>query len=814
MQKERFPLFFLFLAMLLLAASLAGCQKSSGKASLDLTPVATLAADAESAPAPAANPVPSEITIKTALRPAIDPACLEDKGKFAIVSAPLPADGLEPGMVHVFCATDAPAGEVVTFTLKAPDGHEQSYQTTSVEQGAVVAAVQPVAIGADAKPGKWTLTASAQDQHDAITFKVKAATQPFITLSEPVSDNPAVIRVAIGGMAPGARAHFAIYRLQPGQTGAATAEARGDLLIENLVQVDEQGRADVVLDVADQPGGPYLLALLPADGAGTASAVITLPEQERTALAINIRRQGEPGGAAAVSGVETTSVIPQNLPPAPQLTEAGGGLPDVTVVALPDTQLPPCAPTTAPTVQLWPQTGEVGQWWYGCASGFSPDKPLRVDASLGNGATTSFDLTKTDADGVKSFRWYSLAEEGAGAFAITVSDLKGNKAETQWTISSATQPHLLVYPHVVFKEVSAQLSLTHFPKRASVQLGIYQIDEIGNASLVKKMTLKTNKLGAIQQAFTVANELQPGTYLLMAQSAPTYQFAGIKTPATAIEFFSVGVPLAEKYESYALFVGRETGAQATVNGGGGNAAANEGSTSGATSASGLPATLTVAADNSAPPVCPNAKPGSPAICIMPSIVQRATYVYMLMHNVDPGAKFGITVTPPKGAAVRMTVLANADGIAEAHWYALNNERLGVYKVRIRGGGKTLNDTFKVVKAKAPHIVVQPRTPEAGTPVIISVSGLQPNTSYVLARYRSDGEIGGQVQFKFVATTKITTGKGGGAQATFATNAADKGALFLATVYKQGGSQPLAQEVYAPGQELYLRYPFAWGQTGN
>ncbi len=818
MQKKRFPHLLILFGSLLLLLALAGCRKASDQASPDVTPLATMVQSNGAMTAPA-HAAPAALTIKTALRPAIDPVCLKSEGKFALVSAPLPDNGLEPGMVHVFCATGAPAGETVSFTLKSPDNQEQAYQIPSTDQGNVTVAALPVTIGADAKPGKWTLTAVWQDQKDEVSFDVKPASQPFIVLAEPVSDNPNVIHVAIGGLAPDAMARFAIYRIQPGQTESNVATASGELLLESMVQVDEDGRADLSLDVADQPAGPYLLALLPADGSQEASSVIELPAQERTALAINIQRQGAATAAAEETGPagaqeSSTSSVSQNPLPAPQLTEAGGGLPETAAISPPAANLPACAPTTEAAVQLWPQSGEVGQWWYGCASGFAPDKPLRVDATLGDGSTTSFDLTKTDADGVKSFRWYSLPAEGSGDFSIAVSDLMGAKASASWTIAPATHPHLLIYPHVVIKDVGAQLVLTQFPKRAKVQLGVYKIDDSGAAALVKKMTLKTDKRGVVQQAFSAVNDLEPGVYMAVVQSAPTYKFPGIDTPATAVEFFSVGAPLDEKYEAYTLFVGREAGTQAAAGGEGAQPTPVAVATPAAPSSAGVPAALTIPVDNSAAPVCPNAKPNAPAICMTPDIVQRATYVYMLMHNFKPGTKFVVTVTSPKGAAAKFSVRANDAGVADAHWYALNDDRLGVYKVRIRGGGESYSGSFKVVKAAAPHVVVQPRAPKSGTPVIISVSGLKPNATYVLARYRSAGEASGQVQFQLIDTVKMTTGKGGGAKKTFATNAADSDALFLAAIYEQDGSQPLAKEVYAPGRELFLRYPFAWAKTAQ
>ncbi len=810
MRTIRFPQALLLLALFIALMSLVGCRGESEPVAFDATPEATFVNENVGS-FPNANAVPATIMVKTALRPAIDPVCLQPREGFTLVSAPMPEDGLEPGMIHVFCAVGAPVGEMVTFTLQSPDNETQTFQVVSVDQGGVSVAVQPITIGADAMPGTWTLTATAQDQSDQLTFRVKKATQPFLVLAEPITDDPSIIKVDVGGLAPNAYVHFAVYRLQPGQTEDGMALAQGELLIENLIQVDEEGRAEVQLDVADQPGGPYLFALFPPDQPATASTVIRLPEQERVALAVNIRRGGvEPGQAVTEqpgeSPAQPVSASPEDFPPPPALIEGSGGLPDAIAVTIPNAALPACSPSTTPTIQLWPGEGEVGQWWYGCAAGFAPNTPLRVDAVLGNGTSTSFDLTATDDQGVKTFRWYALPSEGAGQFAITLSDAKGNQASAQWRINPTTHPHVLVYPHVVINDVGAELLLTGFPARGAVRLGVYRLVD-GNGVLVQTLDVKVDKNGAFQEPFRITQALEPGIYALLAQSAPTYQFAGIDAPATAIEFFSVGVPLPETYEFYTLFLGRERDNQVAT----GEEIVGEVAVP---STSGMPTTLTIPVDNSPPPTCPDAEAGKPAICMMPTTTQRATYVYMLMHGFKPGTKFVVTVTTPKGVVVKLNVQANDVGIADAHWYALNNEKLGTYRVRIRGGKMKFSGAFKVVKATSPQVVVQPRSPQPGTPVIISVSGLEANTTYVLARYRSKGDVGGQVQFELLDTVDITTGKGGGAQVTFNTKQKDAGTLFLATVYEKDGSQPLAKEVYAPGLELYLRYPFAWGQNSQ
>ena len=812
----------LLLVMLLLGALLvlAGCQRTEEAAETPQAPNATSPATTEATHPihnPNQDPVPETIQVRTTLQPAIDPVCLEPHDGFVLLSGPIPEEGLEPGMVHVFCAVGAPEGETVTFRLQAPDGTTQTFQAVSVDQGGIAVAVQPITIGADAAPGEWTLTAQYGDTSGSMRFQVRPASGPYLVLAEPVPDNPSIIKVAVGGLVPNAQVYFAVYRLQPGATEGNVAISQGELLIDHLIQVDEAGRADVQLDVADQPEGPYLLALFSPDVSGEPMAVINLPEQERTALALNIYRAGSPTAATpgqppaqSVAEQPTQPALDQTtLPPAPQPVEGSGGLPDALTVTLPDASLPQCVPTQRPSLRLWPAIGEVGQWWYGCAAGFAPNAPLRVDATLPNGSTSSFDLTASDAQGINAFRWYAPPSEGTGPITITVSDMQGHQAQASWRIAAATHPHALVYPHAVVKEVGAELYLTGFPARGNVRLGIYQLDEMGQGRLVKTFSLQVNKKGAWQKAFAEAMALEPGIYALLAQSAPTYQFSGIDVPASAVEFFSVAAPLPEKYEFYTLFVDRSVGGVVAV---GEEPQEAQGTETPSTPASGetIPSTLTLAVDNSAAPTCPDAPAGKPAICLMPTTIERATYTYMLMHGFDPGTKFAITVTTPKGNKVKFSVQADDNGFADAHWYALNDERLGVYRVAIRGGGKKFTGSFKVIKAASPHVVVQPRTPEPGTPVIISISGLEPNSTYTLARYRSSGESGGQVTFQLEDTMTMKTGKGGGAQVTVPTGAEDQGTLFLAALFDAQGGQPLAQEVYAPGQELYLRYPFAWG----
>ena len=835
MQKQSRSRFFLLLSLLLFSSFLAGCRNAEDFATIEVTPLGTVtvAVDATPVPLPSPKPVPDVLAVKTTLHPAIDPACLEDKGSFALVTASLPKKGLEPGTVQVFCASGAPADTPVRFTLRSPSGQEQSYEVMSMDQGGVTAAIQPITIGADAEPGKWTLTASYQNQTSSLSFKVLPPSHPFLVLSEPVADNARQIRVAIGGLAPDARAMFAIYKLIPGTVNDGASEAQGELLLDNVIQADAEGRADVVLDVADQPGGPYLLVLLPAGSSLATNPVIQLPDQQYMALAINIHRTGEEaisqGGA---SGTAEGAYQPANLPAAPKLVEASANLPDSVSVNLPDAALPECSPTDAPTIRLWPASGEIGEWWFGCASGFDANTPLKVDARLGDGKTITFNLTATSSKGVKIFRWYSAPKEGSGTFSLSLSDPGGHKAKIDWQIAPASRPHVLIFPHTVVKGVGTDLYLTGFPANAEVKLGIYQIAKKGVAQRVSQSKVQADENGMLQQGFAAANQLPQGSYVLLAESLPTYRFAGIDTTASAVEFFSVGGEPDQKSEFYTLFLGRTPGvltavgekpaseiAEATPSPAE-SAPATATATSVpptatpatvATTANGIPKTFMLAADHSGRPVCPAKTSKEKAMCIVPSTIEQGTYVLMIMQGFKPGTLFRISVKTPKGGVARFNRKANKSGFAEAHWYSLNNESLGAYRVSIVGGGKKFSKTFKVIKAKSPHVVVQSRSVKPGTPVIISATGLAPKTKYILARYQGGDKTEGDITFKLISETAITTDKHGGARKQFGTKAKDKGVLFLTMIFKPGDPTPLAKEVYSPGKILYLRYPFAWAQ---
>ncbi|RUA17541.1 MAG: hypothetical protein DSY55_02005 [Clostridia bacterium] len=834
MRKQLKSRLFLLLSLLLLTSFLTGCRNAEDFATIEVTPLGTVTVEANATPAalPSPKPVPDALAVKTTLHPAIDPACLENKGAFALVTASLPKKGLEPGMVQVFCATGAPADAPVRFTLRSPSGQEQSYDVMSVDQGGVTAAIQPITIGADAEPGKWTLTASYQNQTSSLSFKVLPPSHPFLVLSEPVADDAKQIRVAIGGLTPNAQAIFAIYKLIPGTVNDGASEAQGELLLDNIIQADAEGRADVVLDIADQPGGPYLLVLLPSDSSLATNPVVQLPDQQNMALAVNIHRSGEKVSQGGAPGTAMEDYLPANLPAAPRLVEASANLPDSVSVNLPDATLPECTSTDAPTIRLWPGSGEIGEWWFGCASGFDANTPLKVDARLGDGKLITFNLTATSSEGVKVFRWYSAPKEGSGVFSLSLSDPGGHKAKIDWQIASASRPHVLTFPHTVVKGVGSDLYLTGFPANAEVKLGIYRLAKEGAAQRVAQLKVQADSNGMLQKDFAEANQLQPGSYMLLAEGLPTYRFADIDTTASAVEFFSVGGELDPKSEFYTLFLGRKPGVLVAV----GEKPASEiaEATSSpseetpatatatsvpptatpatvATTANGIPKVFTLAADNSGRPVCPAKTAKERAICIVPTTVEQGTYVLMIMQGFKSGTSFHISVKTPKGGVARFNRKANKSGFAEAHWYPLNNESLGNYRVSIVGGGKKFSKTFKVIKAQSPHVVVQSRSVKPGTPVIISVTGLAPSTNYILARYQGKEKKEGDIAFKLISETAIKTDKRGGARKQFGTKAKDKGILFLTMIFKPGDSTPLAKEVYSPGKSLYLRYPFAWGQ---
>ena len=231
----------------------------------------------------------------------------------------------------------------------------------------------------------------------------------------------------------------------------------------------------------------------------------------------------------------------------------------------------------------------------------------------------------------------------------------------------------------------------------------------------------------------------------------------------------------------------------------------------ATTKNGVPKLFTLPADGGGRPVCPGTKASQRSICFVPTTFEQGTYMNIMMQGFKAGTRFNLSVKTPGGGLVRFARKANSKGFAEAYWYALNNERLGVYRITVVGGGKKISKAFKITKARSPHIIVQRRDGRAGKPVMISVTGLKPRTRYILARYVGKDRTKGEIAFKLISETAIKTDKNGGARKRFGTKAKDKGILFLTMIFKPGESTPLAKEIYSPGKMLYLRYPYAWGQ---
>jgi len=154
------------------------------------------------------NQAPIGLRVKSAPSPAIDPACLSGGEGFQLLSAPLPSAGLEPGVDQLFCASGAPAGATVVFTLVDPNGNERSAEVVSSDQGGVTIAPFTVSLLADDAPGTWALRAKSGDDsamQSELTFGVQAPTKPFITLLEPIANNAKVIRAGIADSCPKAR---------------------------------------------------------------------------------------------------------------------------------------------------------------------------------------------------------------------------------------------------------------------------------------------------------------------------------------------------------------------------------------------------------------------------------------------------------------------------------------------------------------------------------------------------------------------------------------------------------------------------------
>lgn len=817
-RTPRLTLLFLlpFLVLLITACSGQGVVTSVPPAA-DITPIA-------------ASPVTSTVTtgaVQSTSQPPYTlrldapdlgklPAdCLKGSRRFTLKGIDLPRGGLEPGMEYVFCALGAADGSEVTFTLKDPDGVERTQAVTSATQGEGAVAPLFFRPTPNDKPGKWLLSASAGDATDEIAFKVSEASGPYIVLSEPLPDSPRLLRAAVGGLKPNSTAQFALYNLD-------AAAGNASYLIAIALPPDPQGRADIELDVTDLPAGSYLLVLLPEGVDFGDPPTLHFPDQQRLAIATAITRNqpvAEPSVAIAA---------------APQPAPAPGGIPQTIQFDPGAVSLPTCAPASAPALDiLEPARGEMGDWWVGCVHGFAASEAIDVVVTMANGQKTPISVT-AGADGAALFRWYSAPSEGPGQYEVTATSASGASASASWNIELASRPHILVFPHAYQSDVGGDLNLSGFSPNTTVDVGLYQINDQGQGALVKQWQMETNKFGLAQKPFEEAFGLDAGQYAVIAQSAgagQAFTLPGLDIAASAIDFFGYDQTLDPRYDAYSLYLGRagapiaealaETpvaeapattpaapSAEATPS----PAAAETPAAAPTPATAGIPATLSIPADNSERPTCPGAAPDQPAICLLPTSLERGSFAYIMVHGIAPRTPISLVVKPPKGAKITTPERADANGFADFHWYALDDEPLGEYKIQVRAGKEVYDNTFQVVEATAPRLVVQPRAAPAGAPVIAAVAGFQPNEKLTLGQYGSTETTGGSIQFQLLHTIDLTTNAAGGAHVTLSTKGGKGGDLHLVAVFRSGQDTAIAQAVYSINQPLFLRYPFAWGQN--
>jgi len=828
--RSRAALLLISLLILLLAAC-GRTEQPTPSSAADATPPA---ATTPAAPAPtAASSAPYVLRLESAVVSSLDPACLQPAEALSLRAAPFPAGGLQPGVSHLFCAV--PAEGVVTFTLIAPDGRERSFARQSEEGVADL----NLRLGPEDGPGLYQLRAGDADAQAQIDFTVQAPAGPFLTLLEdPLPPDPSLLRVAIGGLPAGGAARFALYNLGASQEmGEGVQVSEAAVLISTNLPADDTGRADVELDVADLPAGPYLLVLLPQGLDLGDPPTLRLPDQEPLIALANIARTALAAAPETTSPAEAAPppadqplVPPADLlPPAPVAAAAGGGFPESLSVDLPAASLPLCQPAAQPALQLWPSAGQIGDWWLGCLRGFAAAESVQITVKLANGQTTTLAPTTRD-DGTALFRWYATPGEGVGVYTAVAAAASGAQAEISWQIGEASRPRVLVFPHEYASGQAGEISLSGFPERGVVRLGLYRLAAEGPAALVKRWQLQVNRWGAYNGAFTEVTDQQPGQFLIIAQGAASgaagsasgaYTFGGIDVAASAIEFFSFNAPLDPRYEVYTLYAGRGEGSliaaveptPVTDDTPPAEAPLATPAAPLATPAAPPADSLTLTEDVSAPPTCPGATAGEPTFCILPTTLPRGAFVALLAHDFPPNTAINVTVTPPRGAAVPLrSARADANGYADFYWYTLNTEPLGEYKVAMRGGGQTLNGVFTVVAPAQPLVLAQPRTAPLGMPVVVSVNGFTPNEPLILTRYRRTAVENGQLTLVKVDSVELRTGGIGGGQRLFATTGAASGDLFLVTVQRPGQAEVLAQAVYSIDEPLFLRYPFAWGQN--
>ncbi len=803
------PLLLPFLILLIAACSGQGVVTSVPPAA-DITPIAASSATSTvmTGTIQATSQPPYTLHLDAPDLGKLPADCLKGSRKFALKGIDLPRGGLEPGMDYVFCALGVADGSEVTFTLKDPDGVERTQAVASATQGEGAAAPFFFRPAPNDKPGKWLLSARAGDASDEVSFKVREASGPYIVLSEPLPDSPRFLRAAVSDLTPNSPAQFALYKLD-----AAAGDA--SYLIAITLPPDPQGRADIELDVTDLPAGSYLLLLMPEGVDFGNPPTLHFPDQQRLAIATTITRNqpvAEPSAAIAA---------------APQPAQASGGLPQTVQFDPGAVSLPTCAPATAPALDiLEPARGEMGDWWVGCVHGFTADEAIDIVVKMANGQKTPISV-KAGADGAAIFRWYSAPSEGPGQYEATATSASGASANASWNIELASRPHILVFPHAYQSDTGGDLNLSGFSSETTVDVGLYQINDQGQGALVKQWQMETNKFGLAQKPFEEAFGLDTGQYAVIAQSTGAGQafiLPGLDIAASAIDFFGYDQTLDPRYDAYSLYLGRAAipaaeapvaeaptatpGAEATPS----PAAAETPAAAPTPAAAGIPTTLSIPADNSERPTCPGAASDQPAICLLPTILERGSFAYIMVHGVAPRTPVSLVVKPPKGTKITTPERADANGFADFHWYALDDESLGEYKIQVRAGKQVYDNTFQVVEATAPRLVVQPRAAPAGAPVIAAVAGFQPNEKLTLGQYVGAETTGGSIQFQLLRTIDMTTTATGGAHVTLPTKGSREGDLHLVAVFRGGQDTAVVQAVYGIDQPLFLRYPFAWGQN--
>ncbi len=813
------PLFRLF-ALMLLSLGVVACTAQPLLTPLASgTPSPTAVDERMPAPtkAPAPPPPPPTLRVVGGEEPGLPDRCRPNGAGFELIGVDLPLTGLQPGQDYRFCARNVPAETPVRFVLRDPQENEQAFAITASaeEQGGVAVLVwRP---GPDDRPGRWLLRAEVGDSSRELDFRLREAKAPFLALREPPPVDPDRLRAAVGGLPPRQTARFAFYRL--------AADGLAEMLIAIGLMADEQGRADLELDVADLAPGRYLLLLVPADLNLGEPATLDLTAQARLAVITTITRTA--AGTAPVLKIEPAA--------------DGGGLPERLRLELPAVELPACEPAPEPTLRLWPTDGTLGTWWLGCAAGFAANEAIEVVIADAEDTQTVLPLT-AGAEGTATFRWYSLPGEATGAYRVIANTSAGLQSAVRWQIAEPTQPRVLVFPHAYRSEVGGELALAGFPPATTVTLGLYRLDAQGEASLIWSWQLRTDRQGMARKPFTEAFGLEPGQYAVIAQGGPAFTYPGIPVAISAVDFFGYDEPPAPRFEAYSLFVGRTPGmltppTLADLEGPPAPTAtpsptlsatatpadvvamptpeptavsAPEPTTTPTPVPAQPPAVVTLPAAPDDRPTCPGAGSG-PTFCLLPTTLEQGSFAYMMAHGFPRRIPIQVVVRMPDGQVVRIAERTDGNGFADFHWYALPNEPLGDYQVMARGGNQSFTATFTVVAARGPRLVVQPRQTTANAGVIVGLAGFAANEQLVLVRYAGADATSGTVELRQIDRTPVTTDAAGNAIQILSTRGARSDPLYLVAVFRADGEEALAQAVYTLGRPLYLRYPFGWGQ---